>query len=150
MSARLLTRVIGQLEISPKRSQIVKYIFYILLLWQTIKWEYYTNVKPKKWEGVFHAKLSKKKTSYFLSWSYFNCLSLFREKFLLGKRCRFHCSWKLVALALTVLTLILSSVIAYFGGKWKRRKPVKRFFQNIPKPFSIENLPQEIRSQKKY
>ena len=41
----------------------------------------------------------------------------FREKFLLTKRCRFHCSWKLVALSLTVLTLILSSVIAYFGGK---------------------------------
>ena len=40
-----------------------------------------------------------------------------REKILLGKRCRFHCSWKLVALSLTVLTLILSSVIAYFGGK---------------------------------
>ena len=43
-------------------------------------------------------------------------LLFFREKFLLGKRCRFHCSWKLVALSLTVLTLILSSVIAYFGG----------------------------------
>jgi hypothetical protein len=41
----------------------------------------------------------------------------FREKFLVGKKCRFHCSWKLVALALTLLTLILSSVIAYFGGK---------------------------------
>ena len=41
-----------------------------------------------------------------------------REKILLGKRCRFHCSWKLVALSLTVLTLILSSVIAYFGGKF--------------------------------
>jgi len=39
-----------------------------------------------------------------------------REKILLGKRCRFHCSWKLVALSLTVLTLILSSVIAYFGA----------------------------------
>ena len=41
----------------------------------------------------------------------------YREKFLLGKKCRFHCSWKVVALALTAVTLILSTVIAYFGGK---------------------------------
>ena len=41
----------------------------------------------------------------------------FRDKFMAGKRCKFHCSWKLVALALTLLTLVLSSVIAYFGGK---------------------------------
>ena len=46
-----------------------------------------------------------------------NLSFFFREKFLVGKKCRFHCSWKLVALALTLLTLILSSVIAYFGGK---------------------------------
>ena len=49
--------------------------------------------------------------------------SISREKILLGKRCRFHCSWKLVALSLTVLTLILSSVIAYFGGKFFVRHP---------------------------
>ena len=40
-----------------------------------------------------------------------------REKFHIGKNCRFHCSWKLVALSLTALTLVLSSVIVYFGGK---------------------------------
>ena len=45
-------------------------------------------------------------------------LSFFcREKFQIGKNCRFHCSWKLVALSLTALTLVLSSVIAYFGGR---------------------------------
>jgi hypothetical protein len=47
----------------------------------------------------------------------FPIIIYFREKFLAGKKCHFHCSWKLVALALTLLTLILSSVIAYFGGK---------------------------------
>ena len=44
-------------------------------------------------------------------------ISNFRDKFLSGKKCQFHCSWKLVALALTLLTLVLSSVIAYFGGE---------------------------------
>lgn len=47
-----------------------------------------------------------------------NIQHFFREKFLSGKKCQFHCSWKLVALALTFLTIILSSVIAYFGGKF--------------------------------
>ena len=47
----------------------------------------------------------------------FPLLNFFREKFLLGKKCRFHCSWKVVALALTAVTLVLSTVIAYFGGK---------------------------------
>ena len=70
-----------------------------------------------KWNVVIVVMVAQEDTcQYFLITS-----SLFpinsREKFLLGKRCHFHCSWKLVALSLTVLTLILSSVIAYFGGK---------------------------------
>ena len=28
----------------------------------------------------------------------------------------FHCSWRVVAITLTFLTLVLSSVIVYFGG----------------------------------
>ena len=55
----------------------------------------------------------------------------FREKFLLTKRCRFHCSWKLVALSLTVLTLILSSVIAYFGGKCKLIKEYTKYVYEL-------------------
>ena len=50
------------------------------------------------------------------------CFLFCREKFHIGKNCRFHCSWKLVALSLTALTLVLSSVIAYFGGKKKELK----------------------------
>ena len=42
--------------------------------------------------------------------------SFFREKSLLRQPCLFHCSWRLVAIGLTVLTLLLSSVIVYFGG----------------------------------
>ena len=40
----------------------------------------------------------------------------FREKNLFKRPCVFHCSWKVVAISLTFLTLILSSVIVYFGG----------------------------------
>ena len=29
----------------------------------------------------------------------------------------FHCSWRVVAITLTFLTLVLSSVIVYFGGE---------------------------------
>ena len=29
----------------------------------------------------------------------------------------FHCSWRMVAITLTFLTLVLSSVIVYFGGE---------------------------------
>ena len=49
----------------------------------------------------------------------------------MGRKCRFHCSWKLVALGLTALTLILSSVIAYFGGKFFLYKFNTIFWQNV-------------------
>lgn len=41
----------------------------------------------------------------------------FREKNLFKKPCMFHCSWRVVAISLTFLTIVLSSVIVYFGGK---------------------------------
>ncbi|CAB4063440.1 Teneurin-m,Tenascin,Teneurin-a [Lepeophtheirus salmonis] len=48
------------------------------------------------------------------------------KSFELGKKCSFHCSWKLVAFALTLLTLVLSSVIAYFGAvKYPSHSPLR-------------------------
>ena len=42
---------------------------------------------------------------------------IYREKNPFKRPCEFHCSWRVVAISLTFLTLILSSVIVYFGGK---------------------------------
>lgn len=58
--------------------------------------------------------------------SLFSC----RDKFGLSRKCRsFHCSWKVIALTLTALTLVLSSVIAYFGGKTYTHVNVHEFNQ---------------------
>ena len=43
-------------------------------------------------------------------------LDIFREKNPFSRPCLFHCSWKVVAVSLTVLTVLLSSVIVYFGA----------------------------------
>ena len=43
-------------------------------------------------------------------------IAIFREKNLFKGPCMFHCSWRVVAISLTFLTLVLSSVIVYFGG----------------------------------
>ena len=45
-----------------------------------------------------------------------NCILCFREKNPFSRPCLFHCSWKMVAVSLTVLTVLLSSVIVYFGA----------------------------------
>merc|ERR1719320_205196 len=47
-----------------------------------------------------------------------------REKSLFGRPCLFNCSWRLVAIALTILALLLSSVIVYFGAvKYPQQLP---------------------------
>lgn len=84
------------------------------------------RLHSKKKKFYAHAGGETLRILRYLSWH--NFFFFFREKFLLGKRCHFHCSWKMVALSLTVLTLVLSSVIAYFGGEKKVSVPFCRSF----------------------
>lgn len=43
--------------------------------------------------------------------------NLFREKKSLKERFKIHCGWKIITIGLTLITLGLSSLIGYLGGK---------------------------------
>ena len=60
----------------------------------------------------------------------YNLFTLFsREKNPFKRPCMFHCSWRVVAITLTFLTLVLSSVIVYFGGEQSQE-----LFKNLANP----------------